>query len=523
MVNCSTNIPDSICSKKIRKVMLIYPAMVIDRLQSRQTAMFPLGLGYIAGVLANEFEVTLLDSSLEGYNNMRTLPNGKTVYGLEDRDMKSSIEGFLPDAIIISCLFSSLHYQTLRVARLAKEVDGNIVTIVGGPHPSAVPHLFLREYSVDYCIVGEGEYTTLKLLQGIDKGKKIQNDMDGLGFRSAGNTLLTPKKNFIANLDELPFPARHLIDLNRYFTIGKVQGLRLDGEKRTHLRIIQMIATRGCPNQCTYCAKSITWGKKYRMRSSHNIVEEIEHLIDTYQIERIAYQDDNLTINRKYIMSLLDALIESKLPITWEAHNGLEVDTLDKQLLDKMKASGCVSFTAAIESGTQEILQKVKKKVDLKGAKETIRYAQSIGIDVRGFFMLGFPDESRDQIQKTCDYARELSLSVTAFALVTPLPCTELWSYCEKEGLVDLDKIDFENLSFGGLNLQLSEVPVPELHKIRKIEWLKNAFADLDGNLKRDLTISRKELLSEIEKGIKLYPDDEELRTLFSQAGNLIA
>ena len=522
MIYHKTNIPDSISSKKIRKVMLIYPAMVFDRLQSRQTAMFPLGLGYIAGVVAKECEANMLDSSLEGYDNIRTLPNGKAVYGLKDRDMKSAIEGFLPDAILVSCLFSSLHHQTLRITRLAKEVDKSIVTLVGGPHPSAVSQLFLREHSVDYCIVGEGEYTVLKLLQSLDKGKKFQNDIDGIGFRSAGKPLLIAKKRYTTNLDALPFPARHLIDLDRYFTIGRVQGLRLDGQRGKSLRIIQMIATRGCPNRCTYCAKSAVWGKKYRMRSPQNIIEEIEHLIDTYQMERIAFQDDNLTINRKYIMSLLDTMIEENLPVKWEGSNGTEIDTLDEKLLDKMKASGCINLRVAIEFGTAEILKKVRKKVNLKRARETIRYAQSIGIDVRGLFMLGFPGETREQILKTCEYARELNLSVTAFAMVTPLPGTELWSYCEKEGLVDLDKIDFENLSFGGLNLQFSEVQVPELHKIRKIEWLKNAFADPDGNLKRDLPISKEELLSEIEKGIKLYPDDEELRTLLSQAGNLI-
>ena len=521
MISHSTTIPDSIASKKIKKVMLISPGMVFDRLQSRQTAIFPLGLGYIAGMLAKEFEVSLLDSSLEGYNNIQPLPKGKTVYGLEDHDIKSAIERFLPDAVLVSCLFSSLHRQTLRVARLAKEVDENIVTVVGGPHPSAVPQLFLRENAVDYCIVGEGEATTLKLLLHLNAGKKVQDAVDGLGFRSSGNTLLIPKKNYITDLNQLPFPARHLIDLDRYFTIGKIQGLRLDGERKKPMRVVQMITTRGCPNRCTYCAKSVTWGKKYRMRNPQNTLEEIEHLINAYQVERIALQDDNLTVNRKYSVSLFDALIEAHLPVTWEAHNGLEVDTLDEKLLDKMKASGCVSFTAAIESGTEEILQKVKKKVDLKRARQTIRYAQSIGIDVRGFFMLGFPGETRDQIQKTCDYARELQLSVTAFALVTPLPGTALWQFCERAGLVDLDRIDFEDLSFGGLNLQLSEVPVPELHRIRKIEWLKNSFADADGTLKRNLPISKEELLSEIEKGVTLYPDDQELQGLLYQADTL--
>ena len=518
MVYLRTNIPNSIESTKIQKVMLIYPSMVFDRLQSRQTAMFPLGLGYIAGVLAHEFEVKMLDSALEGYDNMQHLPNGKTVYGLEECDMKSAIGSFAPDAILVSCLFSSLHHQTLRVTRLAKEVNEETVTLVGGPHVSAIPHLLLREPSIDYCIIGEGEHTTLKLLQNLHGGKKLHDEMDGFGFRAGGGPLIIPKKHYISNLDELPFPARRLIDLDRYFAIGRIQGLRLDGKSDTPTRVIQIIATRGCPNRCTYCAKSVTWGKNYRVRSAHNIIKEIKSLVDTYHIEKIAFQDDNLTINRNYIMNLLDALIEEKLPVTWEAHNGLEVDTLDEQLLDTMKASGCVSFTVAIEFGTREILQKAKKKVDLEKARATIQYARRKGMDVRGFFMLGYPGETREQIQKTCEYARSLNLSVTAFALVTPLPGTALWNSCIREGLINGEEIDFSSLSFGGLDLQFSEVPVPELLKIRKIEWLKNAFADADGNLKRNLIISREELLSEIEKGLALYPSDDELKRLLSQA-----
>jgi magnesium-protoporphyrin IX monomethyl ester (oxidative) cyclase len=518
MISRRTDLPDSIASKKIQKVMLIYPSMVFDRLQSRQTAMFPLGLGYIAGVLENEFEVTMLDSALEGYENLQHLPNGKTVYGLDERAMKSAIERFAPDAVLVSCLFSSLHHQALRVTRLVKETAEGTVTLVGGPHVSAIPHLILREPSIDYCIIGEGEDTALKLLRNLQGGKKLHGAMDGLGFRSEGKPVIIPKRHYISNLDELPFPARHRIDLNRYFSIGKIQGLRLDGKSDTPARVIQMIATRGCPNRCTYCAKSVTWGTSYRMRGVDTIVQEIKSLVDTYQVEKIAFQDDNLTVNRKHAVNLLNAMIEEKLPVTWEAHNGLEVDTLDEQLLDTMKASGCESFTVAIEFGTTEILHKAKKKVHLEKARATIRHAQRIGIDVRGFFMLGYPGETRAHIQQTCEYARSLNLSVTAFALVTPLPGTALWDTCLQEGLINGEALDFSSLSFGGLDLQLSEVPVAELLKIRKIEWLKNAFADADGNLKPNLTISRKELLSEIEKGLALYPGDNELQRLHTQA-----
>lgn len=191
--------------------MLMYPSMVFDRLQSRQTAMFPLGLGYIAGVLENEFEVTMLDSALEGYENLQHLPNGKTVYGLDERAMKSAIERFAPDAVLVSCLFSSLHDQALRVTRLAKEADAGIVTLVGGPHVSAIPRLLLREPSIDYCIIGEGEYTALRLLRSLREGKKLNHERDGLGFRTGGSRASFPKSSISAIW--MSCPSRHGISL----------------------------------------------------------------------------------------------------------------------------------------------------------------------------------------------------------------------------------------------------------------------------------------------------------------------
>jgi len=308
------------------------------------------------------------------------------------------------------------------------------------------------------------------------------------------------------------------VKLERYFEIGKIQGLRLDGEREKPLRVLQVTTSRGCPCNCTFCGVKATWGKPFRMRSPENVLDEIEQAIEAYSIDRVFFQDDNLTANRKRAAAIFDGMMERGLNITWEAHNGLQVSTLNDELLEKMKGSGCVSFTAGIESGNAEILRQVRKPVNLKTLPGTLRKAQDLGIDVRGFFIIGFPGETREQIRQTCEFARSLRLSVSAFAILTPLPGSALYNDCVAQGLLDEASLDFEALSFGGVNLQLSEVPIEELLRIRKIEWLMNVFADEHGNLKTSLPIAREEMLTELKNGVKLYPDDEDIRKLYEQA-----
>lgn len=488
--------------KYAKRVLLIYPPMVYNKLQSRKTSVFPLGLGYIGSKLERAFDVKLLDMQLEGYDNERLLPSGATLYGLDNISLYEYIQNYQPHYVLISCVFSSMHNRALAIASIVKSFNRDIIVIIGGPHPSALPYMFTKDPNVDYVIIGEGERTVYDLL----RHDKIT---DGIAFKDT----VIPKKTFIRDIDALPFPARNLVDYNRYFNIGTVQGLRTGLE--SNLRLIQMICSRGCPNRCTYCAKSITWGNSYRTRSIDNIIKEIEHLKHAYNVERIAFLDDNLTKKRTFATDLFKALVN--MDIEWEAHNGLEVDTLSAETLDAMKSSGCKSFTAAIEFGTQEILEKCRKKIDLEHAKDVIRYAQSIGLDVRGFFMIGYPGETLDTIKRTCDYAHSLNLSVTAFSLATPLPGTELWEYCIDNNIIDLNNVDMEHLSYGGFNLQLTDIPVEKLYHIRKLEWIRSVFSDQRGELKTDLNISTEVAEDELSRALEAYPENMQIRKWYDQ------
>lgn len=502
--------------RPVKRIQLFFPPMVFSKFQSRQTALYPLGLGYIASTLLEAgYEVELVDCPSEGYDTQIDIGKDRFVYGLTEEQIKERIRAFKPDVVGVSCLFSTLENRMMGVARAAKSVDSEITVICGGPHVSAFYERITKDPAVDFCINGEGEFVTLDLLDAIN-GKRSFASVHAISYKAGGQLVIQPRTSWIQDLDIVPHPARQLVDIDRYFGIGRTQGLRLDGG--APLRIMQMTTSRGCPFQCTYCAKNVTWGKSYRTRSAANVLDEIEHLVSEYGIERLAFQDDNFTADMARAEEIFDGIVERKLPITWEAHNGLGVNFLSPHLLEKMKASGCVSFTIAVESANSVRLRAVRKPNYIKLAPPIVAKAKELGIEVRGFFMMGFPGETLEEVWKTVEYARGLRLAVSAFAVVTPLPGTVLYKECVDAGLVNEQTIDFEDFSYGAFDLKLSEVPVEQLKAIRKIEWLKTVFLDEHGKFKSNLPMSPRDMIDELSNGMKLFPDNDDLRALHTKA-----
>ncbi len=505
-------------SKKhpVHKVQLIFPPMVFSKFQSRQTAMYPLGLGYIAAVLERDgYKVGMVDCPSEGFETLVDIGKNRYIYGLTENEIRERIERMRPEAVGISCLFSTLEKQMSMVARIAKEVDPNIIVICGGPHVSAFYNRVINNPNIDYCIVGEGEEKIIDLLEALNN-KRPFTTLDSICYRSNDEIIYQPRTSWIKDLDQIPYPARHLLDLEHYFKIGKVQGLRLEGESSP--RIAQMTTSRGCPFTCNYCAKDATWGSKFRTRSPNNVLDEMEHLIREYGIEHFAFQDDNLTADMKRAAKIFDGITERNFNITWEAHNGLGVNYLNRELLEKMKASGCTSFTIAVESANDAILASANKPNFIKKAPSIVAIAKELGIEVRGFFMIGFPGETLEEVWNTVKYARSLQLAVSAFALVTPLPGTLLYQQCIDNGIISEQELDFEDLSFGAIDFPLSKVPVEQLKAIRKIEWLRTVMMDEYGNFNHEINMKQEEIMEELNNGLLLFPDNSEIQQLYQQA-----
>ncbi|NJK31968.1 MAG: radical SAM protein [Deltaproteobacteria bacterium] len=198
---------------------------------------------------------------------------------------------------------------------------------------------------------------------------------------------------------------------------------------------------------------------------------------------------------------IFDGMIARRFNLSWEAPNGLGVNFLSPPLLEKMAASGCETFTIAVEAATDATLRRVKKPNYIRLAPPIVEKAKSLGMEVRGFFMIGFPGETLEEVQRTIDYARNLQLTNVSFAIVTPLPGTPLFAEVVDAGLLNLDQVDFEDFSFGAFDIQLAQVPNDQLKVLRKIEWMRMVFFNPAGEFKHDVQMARKDVLERVTHG----------------------
>jgi anaerobic magnesium-protoporphyrin IX monomethyl ester cyclase len=314
------------------KILLIQPPMVIYPFETHSVP-FPLGLAYMAAVLENEgYTVEILDCILENWNKPAK-EDGKEYYGLSYKDIDREIRKRRPDIVGISCLFSSQWKHMKEIAKIAKKYDCKVV--VGGAHPSSEVMSTIKNRNIDFVIIGEGEYTMLNIVKSIENAYNFRK-IDGIAFRSNRKVVINPKTKFIENLDELPFPAYHLLSMKKYF-----QAKRPHGTEVVKPPSIAMITSRGCPRNCVFCSIHTIWGWRWRARSPEKVVDEIEFLVKNYGANEINFEDDNISLDKERMERICDEIIKRKLKIKWTTPNGIAIMTLDKKLLYKMKKSGC--------------------------------------------------------------------------------------------------------------------------------------------------------------------------------------
>ncbi|MBU1912031.1 MAG: B12-binding domain-containing radical SAM protein [Candidatus Omnitrophica bacterium] len=419
--------------KRIEKVLLIMPPAAIAAEYTKEIQP-PLGLAYIAACLEKTYQVRILDAACEGWAQEKKGPGNLITYGLPFENIKETIEDFKPDVVGVSCLYSMQHKNAHKVCEIAKTVNKNILTIMGGAHPTSLPEKTLEDKNVDIVILGEGDFSTKELLDTADKGENISH-IDGIAFREAEKIKVNPKTTFINDLDSIPFPARHLLPMQKYFSINMPHGVSSRFSPNTPL-----ITSRGCPANCIFCSIHSIWGYKYRARSVENIIQELKSLKDTYGICEIQFEDDNLTFDKKRAGRLFDLMIEEKLGISWTTPNGVAMWSLDKELLLKMKQSGCYRLCLAIESGDQKMLyETIKKPLDLNKVKELVRWINLYRFETDAFFVVGFPNETKEQLENTFKFAHRLKVDNVSFYIATPYPGTELLDICQKNGYLPKD------------------------------------------------------------------------------------
>jgi anaerobic magnesium-protoporphyrin IX monomethyl ester cyclase len=469
--------------KKVERVLLIQPPLVVHTdLSSEPKGVHPpIGLGYIAAVVEKNYDVRILDSAMEGYHTEVEIGRNRIRYGLTYDQIGERIDDFRPDVIGVSNGFSSGFGEALAVCKLARKINPEILTVLGGPHPSAVPEQVSHYEEVDFVVIGEGEYTFRDLLRGLADG--CWTELDGLAWKSNGKVVVQSKTRFIENLDELPWPARHLLPMKKYFDIGEAFLLT----KRKPFTPLN--TSRGCVAQCTFCPIHATWGGRWRARSAANVLDEIEHLVRAYGVREIHFDDDNLVLNRNRAVALFQGLIDRKLDVVWTVPTGLALWAVDDELLALMKKSGCYKLFVAVESGDEHMLKEViRKPLDLKKVKPLVRTMQRLGIEVESFFVVGMPGETRESLRKTFRFARQLDTDVSHYFFANPMPGTQLWEMCEQKGYFR-GGFSLENVRVEQANIETPEMPAAELEGMVAREEVRGRLTAL---LRHPLRMSRK-------------------------------
>lgn len=417
------------------KVLLIYPPITLHKLDvSSSVKAVLIGLGYIGSVLQKAgYQVKILDCLKSSHYNYSINANFRRS-GLSDAQILNEIESFQPDVVGVSCMFTSYFKDAHNVAKIVKEYNKDILVVFGGAHTSTFPEAVMKDDNVDVTVIGEGEITICEVLDA-SKNKRNFDGIKGIIYRVNGKIKKERPRNFIQNLDDIPFPAWELLEKD-------LETIKQENRKNKFLirkPVGQLLSSRGCPKNCYFCSVKLIWKRKWRARSAKNIVDEIEFLKNKYGYREFHFVDDNSSVSKKRMHEICDELLKRKLNVKLATPTGIAIDTLDKEILEKMKRAGFYRFCFGIESGDQETQRIIKKRIDLNGAKEVISQANKLGFWTSGTFIIGFPHETMKEIKATIDFAKESNMDFAIFYLLWPQPGTEVYEILKQQGLIDLD------------------------------------------------------------------------------------
>lgn len=385
--------------QKRLKVLLIRPYSEADEL------IPPFGLGYLATAIREKHDVEILD----GIKEKLTLEEFKRILKTGEYD-------------VVGIQIFTLHvFKAKDYIRVIKEILPEAKIILGGPHPSCSPlDIFELFPDIDWAFKGEAEIGLAKLLDLIIEDKVNPEhllEVPGLIWRNKQQAVVN-QQIFIDNLDEIGMPSWDLLRPDTY-------PLFPHGAFFKNYPIAPIIITRGCPFSCTYCAGHLITGKKTRFRSVENIIDEIKILYHKYGIREIHIEDDNFTLNHGLVYEFCRRLKDNNLNITLACPNGVRLDTLTKELLLTMKQAGLYSISVGIESGSERILKDMKKGLTKEKIREKINLIKECGLETSGFFIIGYPTETRKDIMESINFATSLDLKRVAFSLFKPFPGTE--------------------------------------------------------------------------------------------------
>lgn len=396
----------------MKKVFLVYPPSKImnreERCQQPLDDLFiipplpPMDLMYLSSIAKNNScEVMLKDYSLKAQTY---------------KDFEDDLKEFKPDIVLVNVTTPTLE-SDVETLRIAKVVNPNILTIAKGAHFHFMPQEVLETHDfIDIAICSEAEITFDEIL----KNKKLE-DIQGIAFRRGFEIIQTQRRPFNENLDELPYPDRDIIDNSLYSRPDT-------GEKQTIIKV-----SRGCPYHCFFCLATPINGRIVRHRSPKNIVGEIRLCVEKYGIKNFVFWSDIFNLDNNWVKELCNEIISSGLKITFSTNT--RADTVDFDTVKLMKKAGCTLVSMGIESGSQEMLDKMGKKITLSQVEKSVKLFKKLGIAIYAYYVIGLPWETKSTLEETLLFAKKLNTDFVSFYTATPLLGTDFYSYIENNYL----------------------------------------------------------------------------------------
>lgn len=421
----------------MKKILLIRPPEKYLPHRAMPMIYLPLGLLQIAAVLGQKgYAFDIIDGIMpyEGKIN----ETGDNFFGITFLDLRQRIERNDFDIVGIQAQYTFQWPNALKTAQICKKINPDCTIIAGGAHISAEFENVLKNHNcIDVAVKGEGEYVLPALIERLRNNTALDG-VPGVAYRLNNAPVGSAANVFIDDLDELPFPAYHLLDMEKYFWLAKKYFTRTAYEFPGWERGITLITSRGCPFNCIFCSIQAHMGREWRKHSAGYVLRHIEYLIKEFKVRYIHFEDDNFTLDSERCEEILDGIVRNKWGIRWDTPNGVRADTFNARLLRKCKASGCSHLIFGIESGVQRVLDRViGKKMGLPEVEEVLKQAKEVGVDTRAFYMLGLPGETQSDIRASVKYALRLMWKYGCFggfSMAVPLPGTKLYDICQEKG-----------------------------------------------------------------------------------------
>jgi len=440
-------------SKRVDCLLVFPPIRLVDRPRN-----LPTGLAIVANVLRGAgLTVDVMDI------NGNRWQKDEVVRRLAETDAP---------VIGIGGLITVYGY-TKWLIRHIRRTRPNTRIIVGGSVATSIPDLFLERNEVDAIVIGEGELTAAELVTALIDGRDIST-IDGIGFRADGENIFTRARPMIEDLDTIPMPAWDLLPMGVYLE-NPVVGVGRD---------VDVVSSRGCPFGCTYCYR--IFGRKYRFYSAERVMAEIQELHDRYDIDFVSFQDDCFILNHDRIYKLCDLLESSGLDLRWSCTG--RVNSVNPEILARMRQAGCVSVSFGIESGSQKILDSLNKGATVETALTAVKMVRQAGMRCPTSFMIGSPEETEETLRETVEFCKKANINLTSMMFVTPYPGTELYNIARERGLIEDEEAFIESLADAiQLTVNLSRFSDEQLHRLRD-----KTIAEVQANYRRPTAEERR-------------------------------